>query len=61
MNKKRVLVFPGPGPLLGHRPCPWPPSLAPNLYLPKICIYLLSPGPELSYTDLVTPICIYWP
>ena len=46
------------------------PALAPNLYLralaptlclPQICIYRLSPGLEFAYTDLVSPICIYWP
>ena len=95
--KKRVFVFPGPGPLLGPRPWLWPPALAPNLYLPalapnlylpalapnlylpalaptlclpaldptlclpQICIYLLSPRLEFAYTNLVSPICIYWP
>ena len=45
------------------------PALAPNLYLPalattlclpQICIYRLSPIPEFAYTDLFSPICIYW-
>ena len=37
------------------------PALAPTLCLPQICIYRLSPGPEFAYTDLVSPICTYWP
>ena len=37
------------------------PTLAPTLCLPQICIYRLSPMPEFAYTDLVSPICIYWP
>ena len=37
------------------------PALAPTLRLPQICIYWLSPMPEFPYTDLVSPICIYWP
>ena len=37
------------------------PALAPTLRLPQICIYLLSPMPEFAYTNLVSPICIYWP
>ena len=37
------------------------PALAPTLSLPQICIYRLSPGLEFAYTDLVSPICIYWP
>ena len=36
------------------------PALAPTLCLPQICIYRLSPMPEFAYTDLVSPICIYW-
>ena len=67
--------FPTLGPLLGPRsltlaPNLYLPTLAPNLYLPalaptlclrQICIYRLSPMPEFAYTDLVSPICIYWP
>ena len=37
------------------------PALAPTLCLTQICIYRLDPGPEFAYTDLVSPICIYWP
>ena len=37
------------------------PALTPTLCLPQICIYWLSPGLEFAYTDLVSPICIYWP
>ena len=39
------MVFIFPGP----RPFAWPPVLAP------------SPGPQFVYTDLVPPVCIYWP
>ena len=37
------------------------PVLAPTLCLPQICIYRLRLGLEFAYTDLVSPICIYWP
>ena len=37
------------------------PALTPTLCLPQIFIYRLSPGPEFAYTDLVSPISIYWP
>ena len=46
------------------------PALVPNLYLtdlastlclPQICIYQLSLGSEFAYTDLVSPVLIYWP
>ena len=37
------------------------PALAPTLCLPQICVYRLSLEPEFAYTDLVSPICIYWP
>ena len=33
------------------------PALAPNFYLPA----LVSPKPGLADTNLVPPICIYWP
>ena len=33
------------------------PTLAPNFYLPA----LVSPEHGLAYTNLVPPICIYWP
>ena len=33
------------------------PTLAPNFYLPA----LVSPKPGLADTNLVPPICIYWP
>ena len=33
------------------------PALAPNFYLPT----LVSPKPGLADTNLVPPICIYWP
>ena len=33
------------------------PALVPNFYLPS----LVSPKPGLAYTNLVPPICIYWP
>ena len=41
-------------------------ALAPNLYLPTLTLnFYLSPlvSPELglAYTNLVPPICIYWP
>ena len=32
-------------------------ALAPNFYLPP----LVSPEPGLAYTNLVPPMCIYWP
>ena len=66
-----VFVFPGP------RPSAWPPTLAlahnlnlpalaPNLYLPALTpnFYLpalVIPESGLAYTNLVPPICIYWP
>ena len=50
------------------------PALAPNLYLlalafnlylpalvPDLYSGFITPEPELAYTDLVPPICIYWP
>ena len=56
--------------LLALVPSLYLPALAPNFYLPalaptlcllQICIYQLSPGSEFAYTNLVSPICIYWP
>ena len=48
-------VFTGPGPQFVFT------GPDPHLCLPQICIYRLSPMPEFAYTDLVSPICIYWP
>ena len=53
-----VLVFPS------TRSSAWPPALAPILYLPALApnLYtLVSPVPGLAYTNLVLPMCIYWP
>ena len=47
-------------PALALAPSLYLPALAPTLCLPQICIYRLSPMPEFAYTDLVSPICIYW-
>ena len=62
----RVFLFPGPRPST----CPlalalpqnlYLPALTPNFYLPVLAyIFIISPEPELAYTDLVPPICIYW-
>ena len=57
-------AFTGPGPnlyLLALAPNFYLPVLASTLCLPQICIYRVSPGPEFAYTDLISPICIYWP
>ena len=45
------------------------PALAPNLYLPaltpNLClpkfVFTGSTRPQFAYTNLVSPICIYWP
>ena len=70
----RVFVFPDPQPpALSHNL--YLPALAPNLCLPALTpnLYLtaltpnfylpalVSPEPGLAYTNLVPPICIYWP
>ena len=41
-------------------------ALAPNFYLPTLALNfylpaLVSPEHGLAYTNLVPPICIYWP
>ena len=36
------------------------PGSDPSLCLPQICIYGRSSMPEFAYTDLVSPIYIYW-
>ena len=70
----RVFVFPDPQPsaladnlyLPTLAPNLCLPVLAPNLYLTALTpnFYLpalVSPEPGLAYTNLVPPICIYWP
>ena len=52
--------------LLALAPNLYLPALAPNLYLMALTpnFYLpalVSPEPGLAYTNLVPPICIYWP
>ena len=61
--------------LLALAPNLYLPALAPNLYLPALAPNLhltaltpnsylpalVSPEPELAYTNLVPPICIYGP
>ena len=52
--------------LLALAPNLYLPALGPNLYLTALTpnIYLLalvSPEHGLAYTNLVPPICIYWP
>ena len=59
-----VLVFPGPWTFAGPGPSDmvpnlYLPALAPNLYLPALAYnFITSPGPEFTYINLVSSICI---
>ena len=55
-----TICITGPGPqfvFTGPAPNLYLTALVPNFYLPA----LVSPEPGLAYTNLVPPICIYWP